>query len=358
MQIVATSDALTAPWMADVLGVRVRAVRVETFQGGVFGRMARVSVDYVGEAPVGRPTSVIVKYATDDPGSLGLARAMNMYELEVSFYRDVAPLVPDFSVPACHGAAVDPATGMFTLVLEDLSTRTERLEIGPAATTGDRVTACRDALAELVRFQAPLWNSPRVAKLDWLADGGRTVATFEAMGQGLAPFLARFARSLTSEHIAFFERFLPRAGEWVRGWDAPTVVQHGDFRNDNLLVAAAPGTAPVTVIDFQTVRLGPPGVDVAYLVGSTFSTEERREHERTLIAEYHAGLVAAGVGDFSFEDCWTQFRTGALYGAFLFVGLAAQVESVPEIDAYIALQAGRYADMAIDLDAPAAAGLA
>jgi len=113
----------------------------------------------------------------------------------------------------------------------------------------------------------------------------------------------------------------------VRGWNAPTVVQHGDLRPDNTLLGTAPGTPPVTVIDFQTVRLGPPGIDPANYLASALLTPTRREAERDLIAEYHGNLVAAGVEGWSLDDCWNGYRKGVLYAVFLFVGMAGQVEA-------------------------------
>ena len=72
----------------------------------------------------GSPESVIVKFPTLDAGTRALAQAMQMYELEVRFYRDLLPHLPDVSTPTCHFAELDEATGAFTLVLEDLSSRT------------------------------------------------------------------------------------------------------------------------------------------------------------------------------------------------------------------------------------------
>ena len=134
------------------------------------------------------------------------------------------------------------------------------------------------------------------------------------------------------------------------------MVQHGDFRTDNIMFGEAPGAPAVTIIDFQTVRLGPPGLDVAYFVGASLSTEDRRAGDEDLIKGYHEKLLAAGVEDFDFDACWQSYREGALYGVFLFVGLASQVESTARGDQVIAEQIRRYADMAIDLEAPAAAG--
>ena len=150
---------------------------------------------------------------------------------------------------------------------------------------------------------------------------------------------------------------MPRAGEWVRSWKAPTVVQHGDFRSDNLMFATDPQSKRAVVVDFQTVRLGPPGLDPAYYLGSSLPTVDRRAAERDLIAEYHDRLISSGVEGFDFDSCWAAYREGAMYGVLLFVGMASQVESSERGDRIIVDQIRRYADMALDLDSPHAAGL-
>jgi hypothetical protein len=350
---------MTADWFESVLsrsgvlgGVAVDAVELEPVGGGVIARMVRATLAYSGDAP-DAPPSVIVKYPTDDPGSLGVAKAMGLYEQEVWFYRDIAPLLPDMSIPACYLAEVQEGA-RFTLVLEDFGGRTK-----PGDTfAGSTLQECSDTLDQLVRFQAPLWNSPAVAKLDWIADPARTHGVFDLFSQGLPVLLARFGDGLAAEHVKLFEAVMPKAGEWARSWSAPAVVQHGDFRNENTLLAMTPDAPPVTVIDFQTVRLAPPGLDPAHFLCSSLATDTRREAERDLIAEYHGKLVAAGVEAFDSEACWDNYRAGALYAVFLFAGMAGSVESTERGDRLIVDQLGRYADMAIDLDSAKVAGLA
>src|SRR5207244_2457857 len=97
------------------------------------------------------------------------------------------------------------------------------------AFTASSLQECADTLEQLVKFQAPLWNSPAVAKLDWLANPARTHGVFDLFSQGLPALLARFGDGLAPDHVRLFEAVLPRAGEWTRSWTAPTVVQHGDF---------------------------------------------------------------------------------------------------------------------------------
>jgi hypothetical protein len=219
------------------------------------------------------------------------------------------------------------------------------------------VDECSRALKELARFQAPLWNSSTLSALDWIADPTRTIGVFDALPAGLPPFLTRFGDKLDAAHVTLFERVVPRAGEWVRNWTAPTVVQHGDFRSDNIMFSTDPCNQRVAVIDFQTVRLGPPGLDPAYYLGSALPTEDRRRSERDLIAEYHEQLSSGGVAGFGFDACWNSYREGAMYGVLLFVGMAGQVASTERGDQLIVDQIRRYAEMALDLDAPAAAGL-
>ena len=358
-EIVTSIDALTTDWFTAVMrdagvseGASVTDVEVAPVGGGLIARMVRAELTY--DTATDAPSSVIVKFPTDDQGSLGLALAMGMYELEVQFYKDVAPLLSSMSIPRCYLAEHDAESGMFTLVLEDLSGTTRPGDVLTAATPDE----CASVLAELVKFQAPLWNSPTVAALEWLADSRRTIGVFDQLPAGLQPFVARFGDALEPEHVKLFEQVMPQSGTWVRSWQAPTVVQHGDFRSDNILFGTASGAARVTVIDFQTIRLGPPGLDPAYFLGSSLATDERRAIERDLIADYHRGLVAAGVEGFDFDACWSAYRAGAMYGVFLFCGMASQVESTERGDKVIANQIKRYADMALDLEAPQAAGLA
>jgi hypothetical protein len=352
-------EQMTADWFELVLtkagvldGGRVTSVAIEPITGGAIARMVRASLTFGGELGAA-PRSVVVKYPTDDPGSLGVAKAMGLYELEVRFYQDIAPLVPGMSIPTCYLAEIDEES-RFVLVLEDFGGRAKPGDVFTPST----IDECADTLEQLVKFQAPLWNSPTVAEMEWIANPARTHGVFDLLAQGLPALLARFGDKLEAEHVRLFESVLPRAGEWVRSWASPTIVQHGDFRSDNTLLGTTPGTSPVTVIDFQTVRVGPPGIDPAHFLGSALPTPTRREAERDLITEYHRKLLAAGVEAWTFDDCWAAYREGAMYPVFLFVGMAAQVESTERGDRLIVDQIRRYADMAIDLDSPKAAGLA
>ena len=351
-------EGMSAEWFTTVLrdagalpAGRVDHAELEPFGGGVMTSMVRAKLSYA-DAGAG-PASLLVKYPSDDEGNRGIAQLMGLYELEVRFYRDVAPRLPRLSIPRCHFAEVEEQTGSFTLVLEDCSANTKP---GTLLSTLS-VDECAAALGELANFQAPLWNSPVLTEIAWLKDPTRTLGIFDAIPAGLEPFLARFGNALDPDHVRMFEAVLPLAGKWVRSWREPTVLQHGEFRSGNILLGTTADAPAVTMIDFQTVRIGIPGVDPAYFMGGSMPVDDRRKMERDVVRDYHARLLSAGVKGFSWDDCWKSYREGAMYGVYLLVGMAGQVEASERNDRVILGLTQQLASMAMDLDAPKAAGL-
>ena len=103
--IVSDATELTAEWFTKALGgVAVTDVHLTPMNMGAMCRMVRAELTRGDET---QPTSVVVKFPTDEPGTLALARAMGMYELEVRFYRDLLPFLDGVRTPACHLAALD-----------------------------------------------------------------------------------------------------------------------------------------------------------------------------------------------------------------------------------------------------------
>jgi len=91
-----------------------------------------------------------------------------------------------------------------------------------------------------------------------------------------------------------------------------------------MLFAAQDGAIPLAVVDWQTVSLGPSLTDVAFLVGTGMTTKDRRDHERSLVREYHDRLTMTVEG-FDWEQCWHAYRYYALYAIYFLVPAAALV---------------------------------
>jgi hypothetical protein len=334
MAIVDTVDELTPDWLTSVLrrhatitpGTTVASARSTVIGTGQLGHVVRTALTYAGDG--GGPPTLVVKLPSADAGSRGLGAAMGVYEAEVRFYQHIAPLITA-RVPRMYGGAVDPETGRFTLVLEDL---------GPTAVPGDMIRGSTPeqtalALDELVPLQAPIWDSPDLTRHSWLRVS-RTEMLFAQVPHCVGPFRERFAGRLTPEHLALVEELAPRAPSVTQAaWQPPFVVGHGDYRLDNMMFGGTEDDPPIAVLDWQGARLAPPLLDAAIFLSACLTPDERREHERDLLHRYHSRLSAAGVGDFSLEQCWESYRACSLYPFLLTVAVSVTIAQTERGDA-------------------------
>lgn len=330
--IVDAIEELTAQWFTEVLrdsGVidsltSVAQVDTGLFGTGQLGLVARSTLRYDHETTdraASAPRSLIVKLPSADEGSRALGVAMGAYESEVRFYREILPDV-EVTTPRHYWSAVETDTGRYTLVLEDLS---EEWEIGDV-TRGGTLTHAHAAIEQLVALQAPLWDSPALREQNWLADLARTRMLFDYIPPALEPFRERFAPLLRPEHLELAERLFPCAPSYPdRAWTGPLALMHGDYRLDNLLFRERGGRLEACVLDWQSVRLGPPLVDLAMYLGSALDSRTRRAHEHELLKAYHDRLVTAGVPGFDFADCLHSYRWASLYGFLLAAGMSVTI---------------------------------
>ena len=112
-------DDLTAEWLTGALGAgRVAGFTVDRIGTGQMSECYRVRLEYAdGEGPA----TVVLKVAASDPMSRGTGQALGLYEREVRFYADVAPIHGEAAgrpIAHCYHASYHPETGNFTLLLD------------------------------------------------------------------------------------------------------------------------------------------------------------------------------------------------------------------------------------------------
>ena len=56
-------------------------------------------------------------------------------------------------------------------------------------------------------------------------------------------------------------------------------INHRDFRTDNLLIHACNGEVPLVTVDWQTIDVGSPMVDVAYFLVTSLTEKDCAKHE-------------------------------------------------------------------------------
>jgi hypothetical protein len=342
-------EELSASWLTTVLGAAgvidaaVSDFAVTPVGTGQMGDSFRITLDTTGDAA---PRTIVGKFTAADETSRTTGVSMRTAEVEVRFYQQVAPTL-SVRTPACYFADVEPATARFVLLLEDLAPRSP----------GDQVAGCsvdeaRVALTELAKVHGPRWADPALAGLEWLdRRDPESLATLAAVFPLLwSGFVDRYANDMPDVVGRIGHAFFPRIGAYLTAETGPRTVEHADYRVDNLLFGG-PVSSPLAVVDWQTVRLGEAGADVAYFLGGSIEVEDRRAHEEELLRHYLSELHAHGVEHYGFDDLWGDYRRHAFSGLVMAVGAAMMVARTDRGDDMFLAMARRAAAHAEDLGA-------
>ena len=280
-------DDLTAEWLTGALGAgRVAGFTVDRIGTGQMSECYRVRLEYAdGEGPA----TVVLKVAASDPMSRGTGQALGLYEREVRFYADVAPILGEAAgrpIAHCYHASYQPETGIFTLLLDDAAPA----EVGDEI-RGATIEEAQLALTRLGRLHAPLIGSQSFADTDWL--NRETPVNQAVITQLFAGFAARYGEAIRPEQRLVCQRLVESFDAYVAEESAPDRVKglvHGDYRLDNMLFGRPGSSRDLTVVDWQTVTRGPAMTDVAYFLGCALPVAVRRAHYDDLLAAYHDGL--------------------------------------------------------------------
>jgi hypothetical protein len=279
--------------------------RIGTDQGWT-GQVGRIELEYSITAKHA-PRSVIVKFSPrDTKGVFGLR--------EVNFYQEIAP-GNEFAVPKCHHSEFDPQTGANITLLEDLGTlHTVDFVDGIAPLQAE------SAVLALAAIHGTWWNEPTLASKDWLfsiADSD-FITWWSHYPDEVARLLPNL--ELSPRLLEFGDRFatdMPAILGRIEG--APFTCIHRDIHVDNLLFGSGPDDPAVILIDWQTVGRGRGISDVAYLLISSLSPEDRRASEGRLVGLYHEFLVSNGVEDYPFHQCWSDYLVSVASKLFITV---------------------------------------
>ena len=311
-------DEITPEWLTAALqsSGTLRAAQVTGFERepigagvGLLGELARLTLSY-DAVEAGAPATLIAKMPTQDPGGRGLAHMLGFYENEERYYREMQPLNPIHS-PRCYYGAGDPATVQFVLLLEDLAA----LRMGDQL-AGLTLAEAKVAVGEFARYHARFWDTPEGPQVDWIPgfDHPRWQGLEMAYPGAKDVFLARFGHLLEPRDREVVEGFGPQMVDVLRGLDADRLtIGHGDARMDNFFFGSTDGSAPMTIIDWQILLRAPGTYDIGYMLAQSIDSELRRDHERDLLRQYHAALVAGGVDCYSWERCWEDYRRVLLF---------------------------------------------
>lgn len=305
-----TREALGLEWLAQVAPeLGPQSVEVSPIGTGQLADTYRLALDF-GPGQPGAPASLVCKIASCDPSSREIAGAWSLYEREVRFYRELAP-VALVNVPHVHstGLAED---GSFFILMEDVRSATPGNQL-----TGLTAEDARRAMVQAARLHASFWERGEEPELAWL-EAGRIAQAFypaEVFRQMWPGFRDHYFDVLSPLQVATCESFAELYDLYSRPLERPRCVVHNDFRADNMLFAPE----RLAVLDWQSVALGFNALDVAYVIGGGFTPEDRRTVEAALLHSYHDELCTQGVSGYEKADLEQDYRH------FSFAGIVVSV---------------------------------
>ncbi len=91
--------------------------------------------------------------------------------------------------------------------------------------------------------------------------------------------------------------------------EGPHTVMHGDAHPGNVYFR----NGEAGLLDWQAMRRGHPGRELAYTLVTSMTTADRQAHQRELLDHYRGALAAAGGPELDRDDLWDRYRKGALY---------------------------------------------
>lgn len=307
--IPATQDAITPLWMTAALadrfpGVEVAAITQTNFIDGTAQKL-RYALDFAPGNQCGAPASLWVKGGFDTKG----ADQGEAFANEVRFFNEIAPHLA-IERPASFYGQVDPATRNGVVILEDLIMRGAIFGDSRAPLRPDQTAAILSLQAQ---YHARFWRSPALADFGWLRAGG-AIAQANMVDQyfGLwdaATALPRFA-------------FLDAAQRDKRRMQAALNIMvdalkteafcliHGDSGVPNIYFT---GQNEAGYLDWQHVMKGHWAFDLAALMITSLSVQDRRDNERALLRHYLSELTANGADAPSFDAAWRDYRRFAMW---------------------------------------------
>jgi len=290
------SDSAVTDFDVEIIGAGVR----------VLGQLARFTLKY-DASEAGAPKSLVGKFPAAMEENRGLANLFRFYEREVRFYERIAEEV-ELRTPRRYYSHFDEETNDFVLLIEDMH----------PARCGNQVEGCsqeeaRTTILNMASFHATWWDRVDTPHLDWIPYGNDPIQHFaeSAYNDGWENFKTNFGDRLSPRAMAIAERFRTKIIATENAFATPPMtIAHGDLRYDNLFFS---DTGEMAVADWQIVLRARGTYDVAYFLSQSLDPADRKVCEMDILSAYHEKLLEHGVKDYSFDHCFNDYRTSAMF---------------------------------------------
>ena len=266
-----------------------------------------------------------------------IPKSVNMVKLvgsrEVKFYSIVAETMNEMPIPTCYDAVFSEETSGSYIILDDLSKTHIGLKNFPMPPSKRYCERAIDCLAEIHAFW---WDYHKLKELSKhvnfihiLKENSFIEEEIYKQSKKQNRTLKRFLK-LLGDRISYkrkelfktiFSLFPQFSVERIKKKENITLI-HGDAHFWNFFYPKDIENEKYKTLlfDWQSWSIGVGGQDLAYMIGLRLYPDYRHLIEKVLIKRYHNDLLKFGVKNYSWDDCWYDYRLGALFNLYRIVG--------------------------------------
>ena len=268
---------------------------------------------------------------------------------EVFFFHLVAGSLNERLIPTCYDATISEETGLSHIIFEDLSEKNYELGLSnwPLPPLKRECEKAIDCLAEIHAFW---WDHKKLKKFSKKRLKDVSNIRYEGISYYSMVFYFYEENSFNEEVIfkwfnhynGIWERFLEFLGDRIsdnrkklirKVFSLYPQLVYERIKKENITIIHNDVSlwncffpkdlenekSKAILTDWQTWTLGVGPTDLAFMFGFYWYPERRTRMEKGLIKRYHTNLVKFGVKNYSWDDCWYDYKLGALLNLYKMV---------------------------------------
>lgn len=313
--VITAPEQVTPEWLTSVLRKggflkrgKVISVQNKLTKPLILSIVSRLEVNYSADTLVSAPTKLFLKISRPD-----LSKTIFPYphSKEVEFYSTIACEMNDPPFIRCYDAAYSPEDDKSHLLLEDLS----ETHFQPESPLPPSKLYCELAVEAMAQLHAFWWEHPRLGhEIGHLFDESELSAFVTEVEKNVIGFVDFLGDRLSVKRRAIYDRLLRSKYKiWGRLTEATGLtVTHGDAHWWNLLYPRDTVKHRVRLFDWQLWHVDLGARDLAFMIALGGYAERRAAMEQSLMRRYHESLRAHGVRNYTWNDCWNDYRWSAI----------------------------------------------
>ena len=307
-------DAVSPEWLTKILHQdgclqqgKVVSISI-TSEPTYTSTVARLKVTYSDNATPSAPSRLFLKLSRLDSKQrvVGSEQRRN----EVLFHNEVAAHMIRPPLVSCYNAVYCDEIGSSQLLFDDVSESHFAVESSkppPVHFTGKAM----DAFAE---FHAYWWDHQALGDFATLPSQVSVDKYISSIGEHFPQFSESLGDQQSDLLCQVYEKTLSALPIlWKRVLQGKNLTLiHGDANFSNVLLPRHPDKEKALIIDWQLWGISFATEDLAHMIALYCDIEYRHRMEKSLVMRYHQGLVHHGVKNYSWLECWNDYRLAVI----------------------------------------------